>query len=146
MPQDDRQQNMMKSTSKFAGIGGAVLVLASLFLATYYPAERAALWVLGAAGGACLLFFFISERHILGRAPGSRSARHGANAAAIVLAFLGILVVLNILSIRHNLKWDSTEGKIFTRSEQTVQVLKGLGKDVTVTAFFADGAEERQRM
>jgi ABC-type uncharacterized transport system involved in gliding motility auxiliary subunit len=146
MPQDTRQESMMKPTSKFTGLGGAILVLAAIFVATYYPAEKAALWVLGVVGGACLLFFFISERHVLARAQGSRATRYGANAGAMAFAFLGILVVLNILSIRHNGKWDVTEGRTFTRSDQTLQVLKGLSKDVAVTAFFADGAENRQRM
>lgn len=148
MPQDLRSHLTMKTTSKLTGLAGAILVLAALVVGHDDPAAIARLWVLGVAGLGCLLFFFIAERHILARAPGSRAARYGANAALIALAFLGILVILNYLASRHNEKWDLTAEKAFTRSEQTLKVLKGLQQDVAVTAFFSDRdeSEEFQRM
>ncbi len=136
----------MKTSSKVAGVLGALFVLASLFVAEYYPLQKALLWILAVVGGAALLFFFIAERGILVRAPGTRAARYGANAAAITLAFLGILVIVNVLAIRHNEKWDCTAQKLYTLSDQTLKVLRDLDKDVTVTAFFSDGSEERSKM
>lgn len=136
----------MKDTSKAAGVAGAGLVLIALFVANYYPEQQAVLWILAIAGGACLLFFFIAERHLLARTPGSRAARHGANAAAITLAFLGILVILNVLASRHNEKLDLTENRSFTLSDQTVKVLEDLKTDVSVTAFFSDGSETQAEM
>ncbi len=141
-----RPRATMKVSSKVAGIVGALFVLASLFVTEYYPTQKALLWILGMVGGAALLFFFVAEHRLLVRAPGTRAARHGANAAAITLAFLGILVIVNVLSIRHNEKWDLTEQKIYTLSDQTLKVLKDLDKDVTVTAFFSDGSEERAKI
>ncbi len=136
----------MKGSSKAAGIAGAVLVLASLFVGAYYPAQKAVLWILAGTGAACLLGFVIAERRLLARAPASRAARHGANAVAITLALLGILVILNVLAIRHNAKWDLTAEKLYTLSDQTVKVLRNLDRDVTVTAFFADAGEGRARL
>ncbi|GAB6063324.1 GldG family protein [Deferrisoma palaeochoriense] len=141
-----RPRATMKVSSKVAGIVGALLVLASLFVAEYYPTQKALLWILAVVGGAALLFFFVAERHLLARAPGSRAARYGANAAAITLAFLGILVIVNVLGIRHNAKWDVTANKLYTLSDQTLKVLRELDKDVTVTAFFSDGSEDRARI
>ncbi len=136
----------MRTSSKIAGILGALLVLASLFVAEYYPGQKAVLGVLAVVGGSALLFFFIAERRLLARAPGSRAARYGANALAITLAFVGILVIVNVLAIRHNAKWDCTAEKLYTLSDQTLKVLKALDKDVSVTAFFADGGEGRAKM
>ena len=146
MPRVTPPRSTMRLTSKLAGISGALLASAAVFAANYYPAEKAALWVLAVCGGAALLFFFAAERHILSRAPGSRVAKYGANATAITLAFLGILVILNVLAVRHNEKWDLTAEGLYTRSEQTLKVLDNLDQDVTITAFFTDGAEERGRM
>ncbi len=146
MSQFDHPRVTMKATSKMAGIAGALLVLASLFVASYYPDQQAILAILGVAGGATLLFFFIAERRLVARAPGSRAAKHGANAVAITLAFVGILVILNVLAVRHSAKWDLTADQRFTLSDQTVKVLKGLNREVTATAFFAEASEGRERM
>jgi ABC-type uncharacterized transport system involved in gliding motility auxiliary subunit len=146
MSQLDRPRLTMKDTSKLAGIAGALLVLAALFVFNYYPDQQAIFAVLAVAGGATLLFFFIAERRLVAQVPGSRAARHGVNAVVFTLAFLGILTILNVLAVRHNLKWDLTADRRFTLSEQTVKVLRGLARDVKVQAFFADGAPERAAM
>lgn len=142
----DHPRVTARNTSKMAGIAGALLVLAALFVATYYPAHKGVLAVLAVTGAAALLFFFIAERRLVARVPGSRAARFGANAVAITLAFGGILVLLNVFAVRHNARWDLTEEKRFTLSEQTVKVLRGLQRDVHVTAFFAEASEGRDRM
>ncbi|MHB8764669.1 MAG: GldG family protein [Deferrisomatales bacterium] len=141
-----RPLRTMAATSKLAGLAGAALLLGALFVSTYYPGQRAALVGLAMAGAAALVFFLVAERRLLARAPSSRAARQGANAAVITLAFAGILVFLNLLAVRHNQKWDLTAGQLFTLSEQAVKVLGGLSAEVTATAFFADGGEERARM
>ncbi|MBE0618175.1 MAG: GldG family protein [Proteobacteria bacterium] len=146
MSQFEHPRVTMKGTSKMVGIAGAILVLAALFVFNYYPDQKAILAVLAIAGGASLLFFFIAERRLVALAPGSRAAKHGANAAAITLAFLGILVILNVLALRHNAKWDLTPDKRFTLAEQTVKVLKGLPREVRVTAFFSEASEDKARM
>jgi ABC-type uncharacterized transport system involved in gliding motility auxiliary subunit len=142
----DHPRVTARNTSKMAGIAGALLVLAAVFVATYYPAQKGVLAVLAVTGGAALLFFFIAERRLVARVPGSRAARYGANAVAITLAFAGVLVLLNLLAVRHNARWDLTQDKRFTLSEQTVKVLRGLQRDVQVTAFFAEASEGRERM
>ncbi len=146
MHQLDHPRVTARNTSKMAGLAGAALVLAALFVATYYPDQRGVLAVLGVVGAAALLFFFITERRLVTRLPGSRAARYGANAAAITLAFLGILVILNLLAVRHNSRWDLTADRRFTLSDQTVKVLRGLDREVSVTAFFSDGSEGRVQM
>ncbi len=146
MTRETEGRMTMRGTSKVAGIAGAALVLGALFVANYYPEQQGVLWILAVAGGASLLFFFIAERRLLARAPGSRVARHGANAAAITLAFLGILVILNVLAARHNEKLDFTENQTFTLSDQTLRVLGDLKEEVTVTAFFSDASENQAQM
>ncbi|GAB4276960.1 MAG: hypothetical protein Kow0092_32740 [Deferrisomatales bacterium] len=146
MPRTAFPRATMKTSSKIAGIVGAALAAAAWFVAAYYPTQKVLLWGLGALGAGALAFFFAAERRLLARAPTSRAAKYGANAAAMTLAFLGILVILNVLALRHNEKWDLTAQKLYTLSDQTRKVLDGLDEEVKVTAFFADGSEPRLRM
>ena len=136
----------LRATSKAAAIAGALLALAALFASAYYPNQKLAVWGPAAAGAACFAYFLVSERRLLLRAPASRAARHGTNAAAMTVALLGILVLLNVLAVRHNQKWDVTADKALTLSAQTAKILEGLSTPVTVTAFFPEGTEGREQL
>ncbi|MEZ5038281.1 MAG: Gldg family protein [Saprospiraceae bacterium] len=50
----------------------------------------------------------------------------------------GILVLINILSNRFFFRLDLTEGKQYTLSNATKDILKGLDAPVTVSAYFSD--------
>lgn len=136
----------MKTSSKLAGLLGLALGAAGLAAGSYGPEARMTAWLLGGAGVALVAWFAVAERRLLLRAPGTRAARYGANAAAVTLAFMGILVLLNVLAVRHNARWDATTEKSFTLSTQAVKVLRGLKDDVTATAFYQEGAEDREKM
>jgi ABC-type uncharacterized transport system involved in gliding motility auxiliary subunit len=73
-----------------------------------------------------------------------RTARYGSNAGIVVVAFLGILVLLNFLSDRHHRRVDLTEAGEYTLSPQTIQILSQLAEPVKVTAFFAKGDYREQ--
>lgn len=66
----------------------------------------------------------------------SRMFKYGSNAFAAVLVVLGILVMVNFLADRYRRRIDTTEGKIFSLSDQTVTLLDSLKKNVEVVAFF----------
>lgn len=146
MTAPDRPRVTLRDKSKLAGLAGAALAVAALFVGHYYPDQQALLVGLAGLAVALLLGFLVVERRVLARVPGSRAARHGANALAITLAFGGILVIANVLAVRHNGKWDLTADRRFTLSEQTRKVLRGLATEVTVTAFFSEASEERGAM
>lgn len=55
----------------------------------------------------------------------------------LVAAVLGSLIMLNIISVSFFNRLDLTEGKEFTLSQATVDMLKGLKDPVTVTAYFS---------
>ncbi|HID95371.1 MAG TPA: hypothetical protein EYP53_04850 [Candidatus Latescibacteria bacterium] len=74
---------------------------------------------------------------------GSRSAKYGSNLAASITIVLGIVVLVNFLANRHNYRFDTTKSKIYSLADQTNKLLKGLDKDVKVTAFFREGRGQR---
>jgi ABC-type uncharacterized transport system involved in gliding motility auxiliary subunit len=67
---------------------------------------------------------------------GSRGARYGGNTILVIVVFLGILGLLNFLSIRHSQRWDVTATGVNTLSDQTQKVLDGLPAPVHVSAFM----------
>ncbi len=56
----------------------------------------------------------------------------------LVAALAGV----NYIAVKKAKSWDLTKDKIFTLSDQTVGVLKGLKSDVKVQAFYAGSEQE----
>ena len=65
-----------------------------------------------------------------------RQGRYGSNIVVLTIAFFAIVLLLNFLLYRNPTRVDVTATRIFTLSEQTVQVLDGLDGLVRANAFF----------
>ncbi len=86
-------------------------------------------------GGATLSSLdSLRERMASGEA--RRVGKYGASALFGTLFTIAILAMLAFLSTRYSARFDWTEAKINTLSEQTVALLGRLDRDVEVTAFF----------
>ncbi|HLH22520.1 MAG TPA: Gldg family protein [Chloroflexota bacterium] len=81
------------------------------------------------------IYVAIEPGEVVG-AIGSRGARYGGNTLLVIVVFLGILGLLNFVSIRHSQRWDVTASGVNTLSDQTQKVLDGLPQPVHVTAFI----------
>ncbi len=71
-----------------------------------------------------------------------RQARYGSNALIMSLAFVGILILVNVLvntlaSQNPNLRWDTTQDKQNTLAPETIQALATLPDKVTAIAFYS---------
>ncbi|MBW2038918.1 MAG: GldG family protein [Deltaproteobacteria bacterium] len=73
-----------------------------------------------------------------------RSIRYGANVFLLTIFLLGILVIINALSARHNIRFDLTKTKRYTLSPQSVKVLQGLKEEVKAIAFYREGEAARK--
>lgn len=60
------------------------------------------------------------------------------NAIFSIGLFAGILLLVNVLSNRFFLRLDLTEGRQYTLSKATKDILRNLDNPVTVTAYFSD--------
>jgi ABC-type uncharacterized transport system involved in gliding motility auxiliary subunit len=69
-----------------------------------------------------------------------RQARYGSNSLIVTLAFIGIIVVVNVLTYQNpnflGAPWDFTQDKSNTLSPETLQALLTLPANVTATAFY----------
>ncbi len=127
------------------------------------PREVAALWSGWAAAlGLVVLLFWMAVAHAFGLGPKillgatvalaafwavvhrqsvaagarTRGVRLGSNSVAFVLLVLGSLILLNVIAARHRWRHDLTENKLFSLSDQTREVIRGLEEDVTIIAFL----------
>lgn len=126
--------------------GFAALLVAAGLLLIYGDANR---WVLTSAaiGVIFVIYAVLEQPTLITQGVGAREARYGANSLVMSLAFLGILVLINILAARYYYRLDLTESQEFSLSEQTIRIAQTLPAPVKVTAFFqADqpGREELQ--
>lgn len=70
-----------------------------------------------------------------------RSVRYGANATAMTLLFIGVLVMVNVLAVRYPRSVDVTATQEFTISQQTRQILQELKGPVEIVGYF--GSQDR---
>ncbi len=67
-----------------------------------------------------------------------RQARYGSNTLVMSLAFVGILIVINVVTFQNPKQLaDMTEGKQNTLAPQTIQALTALPNNVTAIGFFS---------
>jgi len=66
-----------------------------------------------------------------------RQVKYGSNSFFLLLAFSGILVVINVLAKQYPQQWDATEDKQHTLAPETIQALQSLPEPVHATAFYS---------
>lgn len=96
-------------------------------------------WVslVGFIGAALLLLVgLLLEIEGLGDIVRRRGARFGFSLALASFLVLVIIVAVNWLGNRHFHRWDLTRTRMFSLSEQTVQILKSLDRPVRIIGFF----------
>ncbi|MGV7221161.1 MAG: GldG family protein [Nitrospinales bacterium] len=133
----------MNKFTSFAGWSALLFAIITLILYIILPAQQIAIFT-------CLLifiinglFFLISDRKNILRAIKTRTALHGMNSLILGIIILGILVFVNLLSYRHNLRFDHTATGYYTLAPQTKKVVSQLPREVKITAFLATAEESR---
>lgn len=66
-----------------------------------------------------------------------RQAQYGSNSAILFIAFVGILVAVNMLAEQYPKRWDVTEDKQHTLAPETIQALQTMPEPVYATAFYS---------
>ncbi|MGE0393271.1 MAG: GldG family protein [Vicinamibacterales bacterium] len=135
----------MKRIANIIGWVGTVLVFAAVVVRFAKPDwDQYAIY--GAwAGLACLVLYVLGQyRDILDYFQ-RRQARYGALASVSVLIVLGLLVAVNYLSARQNKRWDLTENQLYSLSDQTVKLLKGLDGPLKFVVFDRGDSLDRYK-
>jgi ABC-type uncharacterized transport system involved in gliding motility auxiliary subunit len=125
-----------KQWGRIAGLFGVVALFSAVFNWLFVTGSIATVQVIGrlALGVAGVAAYFVTNREErqLGRGAFYRTV--SAISAAVLLA---ALAGVNYFVVKKPKSWDLTKDKIFTLSDQTQGVLKGLKEDVKIQAFYA---------
>ena len=90
------------------------------------------------AGGLLLVAGAVLNQAALGEFIRSRKALHGANFVISVVILLVVLGLANVLAVRFNRRLDTTPEKLYSLSDQTEKLLRGLKQPVQLTLFAKD--------
>ncbi|MGE5776894.1 MAG: GldG family protein [Chloroflexota bacterium] len=134
----------------FAGLAGVALLFLAITrglvaMGTFTVANTDNLnrWMFVSAGLIILglAAYAVMEPDQVRRFFTGRQARYGSNTLIMVIAFLGILIVGNVLAYQNPVKVaDMTEDKTNTLSPELAGIVSNLPEKVTATGFFAQGS------
>src|SRR5258706_1574687 len=91
------------------------------------------------AGFTILAFaiYVVLEPEKIRQAITGRQARYGSNALVMIIAFLGILIVGNVLTFQNPKRLDLTQDKSHTLAPETLKALQTLPAPVSAVGFFS---------
>ncbi len=89
-------------------------------------------FVLIAAGTVLVLAWFLTHRALVAEVAGLRSTQDNANFLVAATAFAVILILVNVVAVRFDQKFDLTEEGFYTLSPQSVKVVQELSQPVKV--------------
>jgi len=128
-----------------SGIGGLIVILLGLILASLGALTPTVARYVALAGLLLVALYLVQAIGKLRAYSTSRAARHGSNLIASGIILLAILVLVNLLSVRHHLRYDVTSSKRFTLADQTIKILRNLDREVKVIGFFKREAPEARK-
>ena len=126
---------MLNRIFGFLGWTGSLLVFAAVLAWLVAPDLESLRRTLALAGLACILLYGAAHWREVGRSFGRRQTRYGALAGTSILLAAAIVVAVNYVLARQNLRWDLTAGGQYSLSDQTRQVLDTLPGPVRIMVF-----------
>ena len=143
--QDESYKSILISSVKSPGFwslvlgatGIAAIVIGGGINLAFSALSDLSLWVLLAGSSLVFLALILSPRSIAIFLVG-RKGRYGTNVAIMTIAFFIILLIANFLMYRSPNRIDVTATRVFSLSEQTLQILDGLDNEVVANAFFVE--------
>ena len=136
----------MEKLKKNLNTIGLGLIVLALIAMQVWPHRKAVFLVLAIVGVAAVAVYVALNLSSLKRSVSRKSFLYSGNLLLIVVLVLAILVLLNYFLSRHNLRFDFTEAKLHSLSDQSIQVLKNLDKDVQIKGFFREGNYSRSKL
>ena len=118
--------------SGWAGVGLVVAAVATRFAV---PEQQGLSWWLSVAGIVLLAAHTAGQWREIATFARRRQTRYGAVATSGIVLALGIVVAVNYILSRQNVRWDLTAGGQYSLSDQTRRVLESLESPISVLVF-----------
>ena len=136
----------METIKKNLNYIGLALIFLALVSLRIWPYRKAVFFALFALGIISLIVYIMLNLSALKKGFKRKSFLYSSNLFLIIVLVLAILVILNYLLARHHHRFDFTEAKLHSLSDQSVRVLKALKGDVSFKCFFREGNYSRSRI
>jgi ABC-type uncharacterized transport system involved in gliding motility auxiliary subunit len=133
----------IKKNLNTIGLGLIVLAVVALRI---LPSAKILAIALAVLGIAAIGLYIVLNLGQLKTGLARRSFLYSSNALLVIVLVLGIIVLLNMFFSRHHHRFDFTEAKLHSLSDQSIKVAQGLKSDLTVKGFFREGNPGRNRM
>jgi ABC-type uncharacterized transport system involved in gliding motility auxiliary subunit len=125
---------------------GPALVVLGLIGMLIWPHRKTGFLALVVLGAVAIAIYVALNLSSLKRSVSRKSFLYSSNLLLVIIIVLAILVLLNYFLSRHNYRLDFTEAKLHSLSDQSIQVLKNLKKDVQIKGFFREGNYSRAKL
>ena len=136
---------MLHRILSFLGWVGTALVFGAVAVRLMRPEwDQYATWSAW-AGLALVVVYTLGQWRDVVTYFGQRQARYSAIATVGVLVALAIVVAVNYLGVRQNVRWDLTASRQNSLSEQSIRILESLEEPATFTVFDRQTDLERFR-
>ena len=128
---------MLKKYEKYLYIVSPILILVSLF-SFYLKGDFGLLSIVTLTAGLLIgLLFFLRFYEDVVKKITKRKIRYGINSVVVTVVVLGIVVIVYLVLMDRNKRFDLTQVKRFTLSDQTTKVLDSLEGPVYAYAFYS---------
>ena len=125
---------------------GLALILAAIVGIKLWPYKKIVPIVLAVLGIAALASYFALNLSSLKKGFKRKSFLYSSNLMLVIVLVLAIVVLLNVILARNHHRFDFTQAKLHSLSDQSATVLKALKQDIMVRCFFREGNYGRAAM
>ncbi|MDZ7859990.1 MAG: GldG family protein [Candidatus Krumholzibacteriota bacterium] len=133
----------MRKYSAALRIISVILIAVSATLYTIFARSETIIFITFFTGIVILISNSIFRYYQTGIEGHKRAARSRTAITLSVIMYIIIIVLLQVTSARHNIKYDTTANKRFSLSPQTKKVLGGINEEIKITCFFSETADEK---
>ena len=120
----------------FIALLGLVALVAGLIIMLLLPEIKVAAWGILAVGLASLAVAFVINFRRVRSAVAGRRGRFGLGTGIMASVFIGIIILVNAISIGQYHRFDTSSLSQFTLTPQTVEVLDELDTPVKAIGFL----------
>jgi ABC-type uncharacterized transport system involved in gliding motility auxiliary subunit len=136
----------MDNIKKYLNYIGITLIFAAFVLIRIWPYKKTIPYILLVLGVLSLLVYIYLNLSLLKQGLKRKSFIYSSNLFLIVFLVIGILVLINYIFSKYHHRFDFTEAKVHSLSDQSVTVLKNLQNEVRIKSFFLEGNYQRNTM
>ncbi len=119
--------------------GASYAVLMWMLETPVYPV---ALHLVGGAGFLMIGLWLFLDWGSLSHFGKDQTVQRSALAGVLLLVGFALTAAVNVVGHRYDKRWDLTQNKRFSVSDQTITVVGALDKEVEIVAFFMTGSPE----